>query len=346
MSKTALITGITGQTGSYLAEILLDNGYTVHGMIRRSSTTNTGRIDHLISQEALLDRRLFLHHGDLSDAGSIEAAVRAAKPDEIYNLAAMSQVRISYDIPANTADVTGVGFARLLEVARQCAPDAKIYQASSSEMFGKVQETPQTERTPFYPRSPYGCAKAFAFYLGRSYREGYGLQIYNGILFNHESPRRGDTFLSKKVVKAAVRIKRGQQDKLYLGNLDAKRDFGYAKEYAYWIWRIVQHDIPDDFLISTGETHSIEEFVQETFSMLDLNWRDHVVIDKQFMRPAEVDLLMGDSFKAKSILGFEPKVRFKQLVEIMVGAELDDNEFAAPARSLNTPSGRRENVHA
>jgi GDPmannose 4,6-dehydratase len=322
--KRAFLTGITGQTGSYLAEILLDRGYEVHGLVRRTSTPSTRRIDHLIEQDAIFNRRLFLHVGDMADSGSIERAIKAAKPDEIYNLAAMSQVRMSYDVPAFTADVTGVGFARLLEVVRACAPEAKVYQASSSEMFGRVQETPQTERTPFYPRSPYGCAKAFAFYLGRSYREGYGLRIYNGICFNHESPRRGEEFLSKKVVKAAVRIKRGEQDKLYLGNLEAKRDMGYAKEYAEWIWQIVQHEIPDDFLIATGETHSMQEFVERTFALLDLNWQDHVVIDKKFLRPAEVDLLIGDASKSREVLGFEPKVKFGQLVEIMVNAELGE----------------------
>ncbi len=307
-----------------MAELLLSKGYTVHGLVRRSSTHNTGRIDHLIAQDAIYNRRLFLHYGDLADAGSIESAVRAAQPDEIYNLGAMSQVRISYDIPANTADVTGVGFARLLEVVRQCMPTAKVYQASSSEMFGKVQETPQTERTPFYPRSPYGCAKAFAFYLGRSYREGHGLKVYNGILFNHESPRRGETFLSKKVVQAAVRIKRGQQDKLYLGNLDAKRDWGSAKEFVYWIWRIMQHPIPDDFLIATGETHTVEEFVSAAFGALGMDWRRHVEIDKSFLRPAEVDLLMGDPSKSREVLGFEPRIKFKQLVQWMVDAELGE----------------------
>jgi len=320
--KRALITGVTGQDGSYLAELLLDKEYEVHGLMRRSSTPNTGRIDHLISQDAIMNRRLFLHYGDMSDSGSLDAAIKAAKPDEIYNLAAMSQVRISYDIPANTADITGVGFARLLEVARRHAPEAKIYQASSSEMFGKVLETPQTETTPFYPRSPYGCAKAYAFYIGRSYREGFGMRIYNGILFNHESPRRGENFVSKKIVMAAARIKRREQDRLWLGNLEAKRDFGYAKEYMEWVWRIVQRDTPDDFLIATGETHSIEEFVERAFSNLDMNWRDHVSIDESFLRPAEVDLLMGDASKSRAVLGFEPAVKFDGLVDLMVEAEM------------------------
>lgn len=314
--KRALITGITGQTGSYLAEHLLEKGYDVHGMVRRMSTPNTQRIEHIIP-------KLTLHYGDLLDSGSVEQAVIRSKPDEVYNLAAMSQVRISYDIPANTADITGVGFARVLEAVRRHAPEAKLLQSSSSEMFGKVQETPQTEKTPFYPRSPYGCAKAFAYFLGRSYREGYGLKVYNSICFNHESPRRGETFLSKKVVQAAVRIKRGLQDKLTLGNLDAKRDWGSAREYAYWMWRIVQHPTPDDFLIATGETHSVEEFVAETFRLLGMDWTTHVVIDDDLKRPAEVDLLMGDASKSKRILGFEPKVKFKELVAWMVQEEME-----------------------
>ncbi len=318
----ALITGIGGQDGSYLAELLLEHGYEVHGTIRRSSLSNTTRIDHLIAQDAIYNRRLFLHHADMADSGSLDAAIKASKPDEIYNLAAMSQVRISYDTPTSTADITGVGFARLLEVARLHAPEAKIYQASSSEMFGKVLETPQTENTPFYPRSPYGCAKAFAFYLGRSYRESYNMRIYNGILFNHESPRRGENFVSKKIVQAAARIKRGEQDKLWLGNLDAKRDFGYAKEYMEWVWRIMQQPEPDDFLIATGETHSIEEFVDRAFQCLGMDWESHVSIDPAFMRPAEVDLLMGDASKSKRVLGFEPKVKFDQLVDLMVDAEM------------------------
>ena len=323
-NKKALIFGVNGMDGSYLSELLLEKNYVVHGVLRRSSSSNTYRIDHLINQEALFNRRFFLHYGDLFDGNNVQKIIEEVNPDEVYNLAAMSQVRISYDVPAYTGEVTGVGFARILEAIRNFNKDIKLYQASSSEMFGKVQETPQKETTPFYPRSPYGCAKAYAFYLGRAYREGYGMKIYNGILFNHESPRRGDNFLSKKVVKAAVAIKQGKQDKLYLGNLDAKRDWGYAKEYAYWIWRIVQQEIPDDFLIATGETHTVEEFVEETFSYLGMNWRDHVVVDKEFMRPAEVDLLLGDYSKAKAAFGYEPQVKFKELIQIMVDAELNN----------------------
>jgi GDPmannose 4,6-dehydratase len=312
--KRALITGIGGQDGSYLAELLLAQGYIVHGLIRRSSTPNLSRIEHLVGS-------VNLHYGEMADSASIANTVKASKPDEIYNLAAMSQVRISYDIPAATVDVTGGGFARLLEAVKTHAPEAKVLQASSSEMFGKVQETPQRETTPFYPRSPYGCAKALAFYLGRVYREGHGLRVSNSICFNHESPRRGHEFFSKKVVSAAVKIKRGLQDKLYLGNLEAKRDLGYAREYVFWMWKILQHDTADDFVLATGETHSMEEFVDETFQVLGMDWRQHVIIDKQFLRPAEVDLLVGDASKSKSVLGFEPKVKFKELVEIMVTAE-------------------------
>lgn len=312
----ALITGVNGQDGSYLAELLLEKGYIVHGIIRRSSAGNTRRIDHILD-------KIGLHYGDLSDVNNLVKILQQIKPTEIYNFAAMSQVRISYEIPAYTGQVTGLGFANLIEAVRLVCPNAKIYQASSSEMFGKVLEIPQRETTPFYPRSPYGCAKAYAFYLGRSYREGYGLKVYNGILFNHESPRRGEEFLSKKVVKAAVRIKKGLQDKLTLGNLEAKRDMGYAKDYVYWIWKIMQGE-PDDFVISTGETHSMEEFVDETFKYLGLNWKDYVEFDDKLKRPAEVDYLQGDSTKAKEKLGYHVQTDFKSLVKIMVDDELND----------------------
>lgn len=298
-----------------MSEILLAKGYDVHGLARRASTENTFRIAHLRG-------KIRLHYGDLQDGNSIERIVKEVRPTEIYNFAAMSQVRISYDMPAYTGDVTGVGFARILETVRNLDPSIKIYQASSSEMFGKVQEVPQTETTPFYPRSPYGCAKAFSFYLGRAFREGYGLRVYNGILFNHESPRRGECFLSQKVVRAAVRIHAGQQDKLKLGNLDARRDWGYAREYCEWIWRIMQYPEPTDFLIATGENHTVEEFVAETFACLDMDWREFVVQDTDLMRPAEVDELLGDPSKARRLLGFEPKIRFKELVRLMVDYEL------------------------
>lgn len=314
--KKALISGVNGQDGSYLAELLLEKNYEVHGIIRRSSAGNTRRIDHILD-------RIVLHYGDLSDVNNLVKILQEVQPDEIYNFAAMSQVRISYDIPAYTGAVTGLGFANLIEAVRLVCPTAKVYQASSSEMFGKVLEVPQRESTPFYPRSPYGCAKAYAFYLGRAYREGYGLRIYNGILFNHESPRRGEEFLSKKVVKAAVRIKKGLQDKLVLGNLEAKRDIGYAKDYVYWIWKMVQGE-PDDFVIATGETHSMQEFVEETFNYLGLNWKDYVVFDDKLKRPAEVDYLQGDPSKAKRILGYEVKTKFLDLIHIMVDEEMKE----------------------
>lgn len=308
-----LITGITGQDGSYLAEFLLEKGYEVHGLVRRTSQDNYQNIRHF-------EDSVKFHYGDMTDSGSINNIIKKVKPDEIYNFAAMSQVRISYDLPVSTFDINTLGFLRILEAVRRSNPDIKLYQACSSEMFGKVQEVPQTELTPFYPRSPYGASKAAAFYLGRSYREGYGLKIYNGILFNHESPRRGDSFLSKKVVKAAVRIKQGKQDKLILGNLDSKRDWGYAKEYVEWIYKIVQGE-PDDYLICTGETHSVKEWVELTFSLLDMDFRKYVEFDEDLKRPAEVDLLLGDYSKSKRILGFEPKVKFKQLVKIMIDHE-------------------------
>lgn len=315
--KKALITGITGQTGSYLAEILLENGYEVHGLIRRSSVPNTARINGILD-------KIKIHIGELTDVNNLVKVIGEVQPDEIYNFAAMSQVRMSYDIPAYTGEVTALGFAKLIEAVRLVKPDTKIYQACSSEMFGKVQEIPQRETTPFYPRSPYGAAKAYTYYLGRSYREGYGMKIYMGICFNHESPRRGEEFLSKKVVKAAVRIKQGKQKTLTLGNLEAKRDMGYAKEYAYWIWKMMQGE-PDDYVIATGETHSMQEFVEEAFAYLGLNWKDYVVFDDKLKRPAEVDYLQGDYSKAKKVLGYEPKVKFKELVHIMVDAELNGN---------------------
>ena len=308
-----LITGVTGQDGSYLAELLLEKGYEVHGLVRRTSQDNYNNIRHF-------EKDITLHYGDMTDSVSISNIIAKVKPDEIYNLAAMSQVRISYELPVSTFDINTLGFLRILEAVRKLKTDTKLYQACSSEMFGKVQETPQTEKTPFYPRSPYGASKAAAFYLGRSYREGYGLKIYNGILFNHESPRRGDTFLSKKVVKAAVKIKQGLQDKLILGNLDAKRDWGYAKEYVEWIYKIVQGE-PDDYLICTGETHSVKEWVELTFSFLDMDFREYVEFDEDLKRPAEVDILLGDYSKSKRVLGFEPKVKFKELVKIMVDHE-------------------------
>lgn len=312
----ALITGITGQSGSYMAELLISKGYEVHGIVRRLSTPNLSRLGTFAEQ-------IQIHYGDMADAGALNAIIKEVQPDEVYNFAAMSQVRVSYDVPAYTLDITGVGFARLLEAVRANCPEAKVYQACSSEMFGKVQETPQKETTPFYPRSPYGIAKLATYYLAKSYREGYGMKVYTGILFNHESPRRGEEFLSKKVVKAAVRIKKGLQDKLVLGNLEAKRDWGSAKEYMEWVWTIMQGE-PDDFIIATGETHSVEEFVAETFKALDLNWKDYVEYDQSLTRPAEVDLLQGDFTKSERILGFTPKTKFKDLIKWMVEDELQN----------------------
>lgn len=314
--KKAFITGINGQDGSYLTELLLEKGYEVHGLIRRTSQPLMDNIAHLKNE-------ITLHPGDMTDAGSIQNAIEKVRPDEIYNLAGMSQVRWSYDVPSMTMDVNCNGLLRIIESVRGLKLDCKIYQACSSEMFGKVQEIPQKETTPFYPRSPYGVSKAAAYYMARTYRESYGMKIYCGFLFNHESPRRGEEFLSRKVCKAVGQIKRGELSKLKLGNLDAKRDFGYAKEYAEWIWRIMQHDTPDDFVIATGETHSVKEFVQLAFEYAGIpNWEDYVEYDKTLTRPAEVDLLIGDASKSAKVLGFEPMVKFKQLVKIMVEAEL------------------------
>jgi len=315
--KKALITGINGQDGSYLSELLLEKGYEVHGLIRRTSQPLMENIGHLRDQ-------ITLHPGDMTDAGSIQNAIEKVKPDEIYNLAGMSQVRWSYDIPSMTMDVNCNGLLRIIESVRGLKLNSKIYQACSSEMFGKVQEVPQKETTSFYPRSPYGVSKAAAYYMARTYRESYGMQIYCGFLFNHESPRRGEEFLSRKVCKAVGEIVRGERKKLTLGNLDAKRDWGYAKEYAEWIWRIVQHDTPDDFVIATGETHSVKEFVELAFHYAGINnWEDYVDYDKSLIRPAEVDLLIGDASKSAKVLGFEPMVKFKELVKIMVDAELN-----------------------
>lgn len=322
--KKALITGITGQDGSYLAELLLEKGYEVHGIIRRSSTFNTDRIDHLYKDPHIHGTKLFLHYGDLADGVQMVKLLYDLKPDEIYHLGAQSHVRVSFDVPEYTGDVTGLGTLRILEAIREVGLDNKcrFYQASSSEMFGLVQEVPQTEKTPFYPRSPYGCAKVYAYWLTVNYRESYNLHATNGILFNHESPRRGETFVTRKISRAATRIKMGLQDKLYLGNLDAQRDWGYAKEYVEAMWLMLQQDKGDDYVMATNETHSVKEFVQETFALLDLDWEKYVDYDKRYERPTEVDLLIGDPAKAKRQLDWEPKVRFKELVKIMVDADL------------------------
>jgi GDPmannose 4,6-dehydratase len=318
--KKALITGITGQDGSYLAELLLAKGYEVHGVIRRASTFNTSRIDHLYRDPHVNGVRLFLHYGDLADSVQMVKFLYELEPDEVYNLAAQSHVRVSFDIPEYTGDVDGLGTLRILEAIREAGLVKKIrfYQASSSEMFGKVQQVPQTETTPFWPRSPYGCAKLFSYWLTVNYRESYDLHASNGILFNHESPRRGETFVTRKITRAATRIKVGLQDSLYLGNLDAQRDWGYAKEYVEMMWLMLQQDRPDDYVVATNETHSVREFVQETFNLLGLDWEKYVKYDVRYERPAEVDLLIGNAAKAEKQLNWKPRVRFKELVKIMV----------------------------
>jgi len=320
--KKALITGITGQDGSYLAELLLAKGYEVHGIIRRASTFNTGRIDHLYTDPHINGVRLFLHYGDIADSTNLIKLLYRIQPDEVYHLAAQSHVRVSFDIPEYTGDVTALSTVRILEAIRETGGKSKFYQASSSEMFGKVQEVPQRETTPFYPRSPYGAAKLYAHWITVNYRESYGLFASSGILFNHESPRRGETFVTRKITRAAVRIKAGLQKKLYLGNLDAKRDWGYAKEYVEAMWLMLQQDEPEDYVVATGETHSVSEFLEEAFSYLNLDWREYVELDPKYLRPTEVDLLIGDASKAKRILDWEPKVTFRELVHLMVDADM------------------------
>ncbi|WP_404308578.1 GDP-mannose 4,6-dehydratase [Neorhodopirellula lusitana] len=331
--KTALVTGITGQDGSYLAELLLEKGYHVHGVVRRSSTFNTSRIDHIYRDPHEADARLFLHYGDLTDGQNLTNLVLDVQPDEIYNLGAQSHVRVSFDVPAYTVQTVGIGALNVLEAARQLnkTKPTRVYQASSSEMFGEVKETPQTERTPFSPQSPYACAKVYAFHQTVNYRKSYDMFASNGILFNHESPRRGETFVTRKITRAATRIKVGLQEKLYLGNLDAKRDWGYAKDYVEGMWRILQHDEPDDFVLATGETQTIRTFLDYTFGTLDLDWNQYVEIDPRYFRPAEVDLLLGDYSKAKAKLGWSPTISCKELAELMVQHDmvLAKNEAAS-----------------
>jgi GDPmannose 4,6-dehydratase len=321
--KKALITGITGQDGSYLADLLIAKGYEVHGIIRRASTFNTARIDHLYQDPHVNGVRLFLHYGDLADSVNLTKLLYELQPDEVYNLGAQSHVRVSFDIPEYTADVTGVGTIRILEAIRESGVKPRFYQASSSEMYGKVQEVPQTETTPFWPRSPYGCAKMFGYWATVNYRESYGLFASNGILFNHESPRRGETFVTRKISRAVAAIKLGLQKDLYLGNMDAKRDWGYAPEYVEGMWRMLQADQPDDYVLATNETHTVQEFVEVAFGHAGLDWKEFVKYDARYERPAEVDLLIGDPAKAKKQLGWEPKVRFKELVQIMVDADVE-----------------------
>ena len=322
--KKALITGVTGQDGSYLAELLLTKGYEVHGIIRRSSSFNTSRVEHLYRDPHETGVRFFLHYGDLNDASSLNRLLERIHPDEIYNLAAQSHVRVSFDIPEYTAEITALGAIRLLEAIKETQIKARFYQASSSEMYGKVVEVPQKETTPFYPRSPYACAKVFAHWITVNYRESYGLFTCSGILFNHESPRRGETFVTRKITRAAARIKKGLQKELFLGNLEAKRDWGYAPDYVEAMWMMLQQEKPDDYVIATGETHSVREFLEEAFGYLKLDWNKYVKKDPRYLRPAEVDLLQGDPSKAKKKLGWEPTVSFKELVRIMVDADLKE----------------------
>jgi len=321
--KRALITGITGQDGSYLAEFLLGKGYEVYGIIRRSSSFNTARIDHIYQDPHEPNPKLRLVYGDLNDGSSLNKILRDVQPDEVYNLGAQSHVRVSFDIPEYTGEITALGTVRLLEAIREIGIKPRFYQASSSELYGLAQEVPQRETTPFYPRSPYACAKAYAFYMVRNYREAYGIFACNGILFNHESPRRGETFATRKITRAATRIKMGILDKLFLGNLEPKRDWGYAPEYVEAMWLMLQQDEPDDYVIATGETHSVKEFVEQAFSLLDLDWQKHVEIDPLYFRHTEVDLLVGDASKARTKLGWTPNVKFKHLINLMVAADLE-----------------------
>jgi GDPmannose 4,6-dehydratase len=321
--KRALITGITGQDGSYLTELLLEKGYQVFGIVRRSSSFNTDRIDHLYQDPHEPGARLRMFYGDLNDSSSLNTILRKTEPDEIYNLGAQSHVRVSFDVPEYTGEVTGLGTVRILEAIRDTGIKPKFYQASSSELFGRVREVPQTELTPFHPRSPYACAKAYAYHITVNYRESYGLFACNGILFNHESERRGETFVSRKITRAATRIKLGLQQRLYLGNLESRRDWGHAKDYVEAMWLMLQADEADDFVIATGENHSVSEFLDEAFGYLDLDWKEYVETDPRYYRPAEVDLLLGDASKARRVLGWEPKVDFKQLVRLMVDHDLE-----------------------
>lgn len=321
--KKALITGITGQDGSYLTELLLSKGYEVHGIVRRASTFNRGRLDSVWSDPQLGDTRLFLHYGDLGESGSLTRLLCSVQPDEIYNLGAQSHVRVSFDSPEYTLDANATGTLRLLEAIRDTNQNPRFYQASSSEMYGRVLEIPQTETTPFYPRSPYAVAKVAAYWATVNYREAYGFHATNGILFNHESPRRGEAFVTRKITRAVAHILAGLQDKLYMGNLEAKRDWGYAKEYVEAMWLMLQQDQPDDYVVATGETHSVREFLDAAFGLVGLDWQKYVVHDARYERPAEVDLLVGDARKAHTKLGWKPKTTFKELVKLMVEADIE-----------------------
>jgi GDPmannose 4,6-dehydratase len=342
MTKRAFITGITGQDGSYLAELLLAKGYEVHGLLRRSSSFNTARIDHLYSDPHLKGTRLFLHYGDLTDAAAMTHLLQRLRPDEVYHLAAQSHVRVSFELPIYTAQADALGTLHILEAIRATDGHIRFYYASSSEVFGKAREVPQNENTPFYPRSPYACAKAFGHWQTVNYREAYGIFACNGLLFNHESPRRGETFVTRKITRAATRIKEGLQDKLYLGNLAAKRDWGYAGDFVEAMWMMLQQEQPEDYVIATGQTHSVQEFLESTFVLLGLDWRKHVEIDPRYFRPSEVDLLQGDASKACRKLGWAPNVDFQGLVRMMVE---HDWELAREERALvNHRSMRQEQV--
>jgi GDPmannose 4,6-dehydratase len=321
MEKRALITGITGQDGSYLAELLIGKGYAVHGIIRRSSSFNTDRINHLYCDPHDAKARIFLHYGDLIDAMGLREILTRVKPDEVYNLGAQSHVHVSFQQPVYTVQTDALGTVNLLEAIRDTRLPVRFYQASSSEMFGQVAESPQTERTPFHPRSPYACAKLFSYWQTVNYRESYNMFAVNGILFNHESPRRGETFVTRKITRAAARIKEGLQKKLYLGNMDAKRDWGFAGDYVEAMWLMLQQDQPDDYVVATGESRSVREFVEEVFGILDLDWKKYVEIDPRYFRPAEVDCLLGDAAKARDLLGWAPRVNFKELARMMTQAD-------------------------
>ncbi len=342
--KRALITGITGQDGSYISELLLAKGYQVHGIIRRSSTINTDRIDHLYQDPHLPETKLFLHYGDLTDGTGLGRLLEAVRPHEVYNLGAQSHVRVSFDSPEYTVDSVAMGTLRLLEAVRDFqqrkGKEIRFYQAGSSEMFGLVQAVPQNETTPFYPRSPYACAKVYAHWQTINYRESYGLFACNGILFNHESPRRGETFVTRKITRAIARIVDGQQKKLYLGNLDAKRDWGYAKDYVEAMWLMLQQEQPDDYVVATGETHSIREFLDLAFGYVGLKWEDYVEIDPRYFRPTEVELLLGDPSKAKQKLNWQPSVTFKELVCLMVDSDMQALGLASPNKAANMPTAK------
>jgi GDPmannose 4,6-dehydratase len=349
--KRALLTGITGQDGSYLAELLLEKGYEVHGVIRRTSTFNTDRIDHIYEDPHAEDAKLFLHYGDLNDGTMLRRILEQVQPQEVYNLGAQSHVRVSFDSPEYTVDTVAMGALRLLEAIRdyqqRTGNEVRFYQAGSSEMFGKVQHVPQSEETPFYPRSPYSCAKVFAHWQTINYRESYDMFATNGILFNHESPRRGETFVTRKITRAVARIVAGQQKTLYLGNLDSKRDWGYAKDYVKAMWLMLQQDKPDDFVIATGETYSIREFLDVAFNYVGLNWNDYVAFDERYLRPAEVDLLIGDPSKAKKMLGWEPEISFEGLVKLMVDSDLEAiglNPINSEANGLDAATVRRQMI--